>query len=653
MILCRHGGLALYEVDRPWASTQPPTPSKGTFDSVCGICGIFHFHHLRRETDALGRMIETLVHRGPDDSGRLEADGAALGFRRLSIVDPETGNQPLSNEDGSVHLICNGEIFNERELRPELLERGHRFRSRSDVEVLLHLYEDLGEEMIHEIDGQFAFVVFDQRERSLWIARDPFGVVPFFYTVVGGRFVFGSEIKAILAHPAVSRNVDLTGLDQILSLPGLISPRTMFEDIHSLPPGHAMRVDEDGVRVRRYWDLTFPHRDDRSDGLPEAEYQHRLEELLKGSVSRRLRADVPVGAYLSGGLDSSLVVSLMRDQGIDSVTTFSITFEDQLLDEKTHQRRVADDLDCHHHEIGLGTSGIEERMRRVIRHTECPLKESYDAASLALSESARRHGVPVVLCGEGADELFAGYLSYRFDVFRRQSGRQGPTDAFDARLRRRVWGDENFFYERDLAELTRVKRALYSDSVDARFDDFDFTRHPLVDREKLRHIHPMNQRAYLDVKLRLGDHLLGDHGDRMLLANSVEGRFPFLDTRIADLACRLPPDLKLRGYQEKYILRQVARDYVPKEIFEREKYGFNAPASPQLLQAEIDWVEDLLCAETIERQGYFDVDEVERLKQLYRRDGFRLSIPNEDDLLMVVLTFGLFLEEFDMPSRGR
>lgn len=620
---------------------------------MCGICGIFYSDGRLPDADALQRMTATLVHRGPDDSGFLRAGGAALGFRRLSIVDLTTGNQPLSNEDGTVHLVCNGEIFNERELRPRLLAAGHRFRSRSDVEVLLHLYEDLGEDMIDEVDGQFAFVVFDQRDHSLWIARDPFGVVPFFYTVVDGCFLFGSEIKAILAHPAVSRSVDLTGLDQVLSLPGLVSPRTMFEGIHSLPPGHSLRVNERGLHLKSYWDMRYPPRDGHTDGLPEAEYRHQLEALLKDSVSRRLRADVPVGAYLSGGLDSSLLVSLMRDQGVDSVATFSIAFEDQLLDERFYQRRVADELDCRHHEMVLGLRGIEERMRRVIRHAECPLKESYNTASLALSEQARDHGVPVVLCGEGADELFAGYLGYRFDTFRRERGRQGPTDAFDAHLRLRVWGDEDLFYERNLAQLTRVKKALYSAAVEARFDEFDFTRHPLVDKDKLRDLHPLNQRAYLDAKLRLGDHLLGDHGDRMMLANSVEGRFPFLDTRLADLACRMSPDLKMRNYQEKYIVKQVARPFVPREIFEREKYGFNAPASPQLLQAGIGWVEDMLSADTIARQGYFDVEEVERLKGLYRRDGFRLSIPNEDDLLMVVLTFGLFLEEFDMSARGR
>jgi asparagine synthase (glutamine-hydrolysing) len=291
-------------------------------------------------------------------------------------------------------------------------------------------------------------------------------------------------------------------------------------------------------------------------------------------------------------------------------------------------------------------------LRDVIWHAECPVKETYDTASLVLSAAARRHGVPVVLSGEGADELFAGYLGYRYDAFRRQRGAMQAIGAREAELRRRTWGDETIFYEKDLSQLETTKLALYAPALRSRYREFEFTASPIIDTGKLKNIHPLHQRSYLDMKLRLGDHLVGDHGDRMLLANGVEGRFPFLDIELTEIACRMPPDLKLQGYQEKYILKEVARKYVPQAVIEREKYSFNAPGSPSLLQSRIDWVEDLLSPATIRRQGYFDADAVTALKQRYGDPGFRLSVPNEDDVLLTVLTFGLFLDVFELPDLG-
>lgn len=619
---------------------------------MCGICGVFSFTGNKRASrDVLERMTLTLTHRGPDDVGHLLIDGLGLGFRRLSIIDLETGGQPLASEDDNIHLVCNGEIFNYRALREELTAKGHRFRTRTDVEVLVHLYEECGEQLLDKIMGQFAFALFDQPRQRLFMARDHFGVVPLFYAAVGQTFIFGSEIKALLAHPAVERRVDLTGLDQVLSLPGLVSPRTMFSGIWSLPPGHCMTVDEHGIRTRCYWDLVFLPQGERVEDQPESYYREQLEHCLVESVRQRLQADVPVGAYLSGGLDSSLITSMMQAQSAEPIPTFSITFGDRLIDEREHQLRVAAYLSCRHHAIELDIDEIESRLRRAIWHAECPLKESYNTAALALSEVTHRHGVPVVLSGEGADELFAGYLSYRFDAFRRQRG-VGQLDDREVELRRRIWGDETIFYEKNLWQLEGIKRGLYSKTVRAQYDDFDCTRWHVVDTAKLKGIDPLHQRSYLDMKLRVGDHLVGDHGDRMLLANAVEGRFPFLDVKVVELATRMPPDLKLRGYKEKYILKEVARNYVPQAIVEREKYSFNAPGSPQLLRKGVAWVEDLLSPATIRRQGYFDADAVTAIKRRYRAPDFRLSVPNEDDLLLIVLTFGIFLDAFDMPYLG-
>ncbi|CAO3439378.1 asparagine synthase (glutamine-hydrolyzing) [Azospirillum doebereinerae] len=620
---------------------------------MCGICGVFRIEGGGPVSrTAVEAMTRTMVHRGPDDSGVALFDRAGLGFRRLSIIDLDTGHQPLANEDETIWLVCNGEIYNHRALRDELIAKGHRFRTRTDVEVLLHLYEDMGEAMLNRLSGQFAFAILDRRRGRLFLARDPFGVAPLFHALVGGSFLFGSEIKAILAHPGVERRVDLTGLEQVLALPGLVSPRTMFAGIESLPPGHALVVDDDGVRRWPYWDLVYPAEAEPADPRGEEQFREELAHTLTEAVRRRLQADVPVGAYLSGGLDSSLVVAMMRRCGVEAIDTFSIAFADALLDERGHQRLMAERLGGRHHEIELDDSGIESRLRAVIRHCECPIKESYNTASFALSAAAAAAGVPVVLSGEGADELFAGYIGYRYDAFRRARGPSAPPNPREAALRRRLWGDESLFYETQLAEHEALRRALYAPDVAAAFPTFEFTQFGLVDPALVKGRHPLHQRAYLDLKLRLGDHLVGDHGDRMLLGNSVEGRFPFLDVEVSALAARMPPDLKLNGFTEKYILKQVARPLLPAGIVDREKYAFCAPGSPQLLRAGIDWVEELLSPATIRRHGYFDLSTVETLKARYRAPGFVLAGLNEEDLLMTVLTFGLFVEEFDMPRLG-
>ncbi|UFZ08163.1 asparagine synthase (glutamine-hydrolyzing) [Bradyrhizobium ontarionense] len=620
---------------------------------MCGICGIFRISGDQRvSSDVIEAMTQTLAHRGPDDRGHFVRDGVGLGFRRLSIIDLFTGNQPLANEDQTIFLVCNGEIFNHRQLREEMIARGHRFRSQTDVEVLIHLYEELGDDFLGRLNGQFAFMLFDSVRNRLFGARDQFGVAPLFYATIGRDFVFGSEIKAILAHPGIERRVDLTGLDQVLSLPGLVSPRTMFAGVSSLPPGHCITVNQHGVSTAPFWDLRFPRESEGHEQRTEASYREEIEHCLVKSVRRRLQADVPVGAYLSGGLDSSLVTSIMQANVPDPVRTFSIAFEQQLIDERQYQRIAAREFGCRHHEVELDVTAIESRLRTAIWHAECPLKETYNTASLVLSAAARAHGVPVVLSGEGADELFAGYLGYRFDAFRRARGVQRPTAAKEAELRCRVFGDATIFYEKNLTDIEAAKLALYSPALGALFPEFDFTRSDVIDTSRIKDIHPLHQRSYLDMKLRLGDHLVGDHGDRMLMANGVEGRFPFLDIEVAELACRIPPDLKLQSYQEKYILKEVARKYVPQVIVEREKYGFNAPGTPFLLRSGVEWVEQLLSPETIRRQGYFDPGAIAELKQRYAQPDFQLNVPTEDDVLMTVLTFGLFLEAFDMPDLG-
>lgn len=621
---------------------------------MCGITGALDLlGRPRVEEKVVAAMTETLVHRGPDSSGIYLEPQLGLGVRRLEIIDLETGDQPVYNEDRSVVLVCNGEIFNYRELGRHLRQRGHVFRTRTDVEVIVHLYEEHGEDLVDHLNGQFAFAIWDLRRRRLFLARDHFGVAPLYYTVADGLFLFGSEIKALLAHPAVERRIDLVGVDQVLSLPGLVSPRTVFAGIESLPSGFSLTVADGTLCRRQYWDLDYPREGDEEGGreVSEAERVEELREIFARSVRRRLQADVPVGLFVSGGLDSSLVAAAAVRQTPGVVRhTFSIAFDDDGLDETPYQQMMARALGSHHHEIRFDTETIAARLREMVFHSECPVRESYNTCALALARAARSAGVKVVLAGEGADELFGGYPGYRFDAAGGQGAAAVPRveDVFEEELREQAWGDRHFAYDGDLYPLREVKETLYSGDVAAHLDTIDCIGHPLVDKTRLRDRHPLHKRSYLDFKLRLADHLLSDHGDRMVMARSVEARYPFLDVEIVDFARRLPPFLKVRDLTEKYLVKRLAEGWVPRPIVERQKFGFRAPGSPALLGRGWECVEDLLAPETVRRYGVFDPDAVSRLAERYRRPGYELHPHLETDLLMIVLTFHLLCELFEL-----
>ena len=620
---------------------------------MCGFAGYLDLRHERvARQSLLTQMTNTMVHRGPDSSGYFIEGSVGLGFRRLSIIDLEGGAQPLYNEDNSLVLLCNGEIYNYLELKAVLVKKGHVFRTETDVEVLLHLYEEEGVDLLNRLNGQFAFVIYDRKKRELFLARDHFGINPLYYTIVAGVLIFASEIKAILKHPLVQRSVDLTGLDQIISFPGLVSPRTICKDIESLKSGHYMTVKNGQVAVAEYWDLDYPKVGEIAYDKPESYYVETLTALLAQSVKYRLQADVPVGFYLSGGLDSSMVAAMIkRTSPTVKRHSFSISFTDQEIDESKYQKMVAQHVGSEHHESTFDWSEIAQRLRAMIYHCESPVKETFNTCALALSESARRSGITVILAGEGADELFAGYMGYRFDQLGlRETKAYDLETILEDELRMRLWGDKDIFYEVDQHPLREVKRALYSAALNELFVDFDCLNSPPINQQRLIGRHFIHQRSYLDFKLRLSDHLLSEHGDRMVLANSVEGRYPFLDINLVEFASTIPPELKLNGFSEKYILKKVAEDLIPHQIIQREKFGFRAPGSPYLLRQHIEWIDDLLSYERIKRQGYFNPDVVERLKAQYSQAGFKLNPHLESDLLMIVLTFNTLLDLFELPS---
>ncbi|MBV8200261.1 MAG: asparagine synthase (glutamine-hydrolyzing), partial [Acidobacteria bacterium] len=506
-------------------------------------------------------------------------------------------------------------------------------------------------ELLGRLNGQFSFALFDRRRRTLFLARDPFGINPLFYARIGDLYLFGSEIKALLAHPLAPRGVDLTGLDQVLTFPGLVPPRTMFQGISSLESGHYLRITESGLEKREYWDLVYPEQGEAEPEREESYYVEGLRERLERAVRYRLQADVPVGFYLSGGLDSSLVGALIGRISQEARHSFSITFADREISEERYQRLMAAHLGSHHHEIPFGWSQIHDRLGAMVYHCECPVKESYDTCALALSEAARAAGVPVVLAGQGADELFAGYPGYRFDQAGRRDAAASDLDALlEEVVRETVWGDRGLFYETDFLPLREIKSALYASDLAATLHEFESVREPVVRADRLRGRHPVHQRSYLDFKLRLSEHLLSEHGDRMVLANSVEGRYPFLDPEVVDFAVRMPPRLKLNQLVEKYVVKKAAEGLLPPEVIHREKFGFRAPSTPYLLNQRVEWIEDLLSYEHIRAQGIFNPDTVETLKTRYRRPGFQLNAHLENDLLMIVLTFGILRERFALPA---
>lgn len=620
---------------------------------MCGIVGIFDA--IGRHAPGcklLGRMMEKLKHRGPDDSGDFTNEEIALGFLRLSILDLERGNQPMFNEDGTVVSICNGELYNFRSLKNDLLQKGHRFKTANDCEIIPHLYEEYGINFLDHLNGQFAFSLYDLKAKILYLARDHFGVCPLYYACAGGICVFSSEIKAILEHPMMPRKVNLKALEQLLLFPGTFSTQTMFEGIESVPSGHYVKVDASGPSLHEYWDLDYPRVGDLPSQQPEEFYIDGLSALLLKSTASRLQSDVPVGIYLSGGLDSSLIAGMVKSLCPEKPRrTFSVSFGGDEMCEARYQQQMAHRLNSLHTDIPYDTQNVVRDLMDAIYHAECPLKETHDTASLALSHAAKCSGTSVAMTGQGADEIFAGYIGYRFDQFysdRPSGGRE--INLNERNLRKRLWGDERLAYEHDLLSARRFNSTLYSDDVRDVVERFDWDELAPVNKERLEGRHLIHKRSYLDFKMRLSDHLLTDHGDRMAMANSVELRHPFLDKDVIAFATQIPPELKLNGYTEKYILKQVAKAFVGSEITEREKFGWYTPGSPALLRSGDGCVDDLLSPDIIKKQGYFNSDTVEALKAKYLQDGFMLNQPFESDILTVVLTFGMFLKTFDLPD---
>lgn len=626
---------------------------------MCGIAGIAH-RDGAPSPEALLRMAAALHHRGPDGHGLFVGRRVGLAHTRLSIIDLAGGAQPLTNEDGSVLVVFNGEIYNYLELRAELEVSGHRFHTHSDTEVLVHAWEEWGESMLHRLNGQWAFVIYDRRDDSLFLARDRFGIHPLFYAVRGGDLYFASEAKALFASGEVEAAVDPRGLDEVFTFWGARAPRTPFRGVDQLEPGGFARWRNGQFRTARYYELEYdPARHEPADALEQ------LDALMRSGVRFRMRADVPVGAYLSGGLDSSITCALAAGMSPYDLRTFSVTFQDPALDESEFQVQLAGELGSVHAVEHIDNHAIASVFPEVVRHTETPLVRTGPAPLYLLSKLTRENGIRVVLTGEGADEVFLGYDLFKETVVRRFCLRQ-PGSKFRSALFDRLYpylgGTGGEFWRRFFLEagspddalfshmprflLTSRIKEFYTAGMRDQLDGFD-AMGELRDQlpENFGTWSDLGRAAWLEMKTLLPSYLLSSQGERMAMANSVEGRFPFLDHRLFEFAARLPDQSKLRVLREKDVLRRWASDVVPPSLANRPKQPYRAPDVPAFFgERQPDYITELLSDEAILRTGIFDRNAVGGLIRRCRSGratGFR-----ENQALVAILSTQLWHHGF-------
>jgi asparagine synthase (glutamine-hydrolysing) len=612
-------------------------------------------------------MLAAIRHRGPETSAVFRDGPVALGHNRLSIIDLAGGLQPIANEDETVWIVVNGEVFNHFELREELRERGHRFRTASDSEVIVHLYEDIGPALLDRLNGQYAFALWDARRQELMLGRDRLGVRPLFYTVVDGDLLFASEVKALLVDPRVVRRPSLEALDQVFTYWSALPGQTMFEGINEVPAGHYARArcGETELTLTHYWTHSYPS--DEND-IDEEEWADRLRELLVDATRLRLRSDVPVGAYLSGGLDSSAIAAIVSRYTSNKLQTFSVAFENSEFDESRFQQRMVEHLGTDHHVVECTDADIARVFPDVIWHTETPLLRTAPAPLFLLSALVRDHGFKVVLTGEGADEFHAGYNVFKEALVRRFwakepgssirplilsrlydwiPGLQATSQSYlEAFFKQGLTATDDPTYSHALRwrNTSRLKR-LFSEGVRETLAGYNNRRDlDALLNPALPDWHPLSQAQYLEIRTFLTPYLLSSQGDRMTMAHSVEGRFPFLDHRVVDLSGAIPPRLRMRGLNEKRVLKRAVADLLPEEIWRRPKQPYRAPISSAFSgSATPDYVADLLHPEAIERVGLFSVEAVSRLVAKARST----KLGENDNMALVgVLSTQLWHEQF-------
>ncbi|MBN2347467.1 MAG: asparagine synthase (glutamine-hydrolyzing) [Bacteroidales bacterium] len=644
---------------------------------MCGIAGIYRFENstpLAEET--IEKMLAQINYRGPDESGIYINNKIGLGSVRLSIIDLANGQQPMSNQNGSLWIVFNGEIFNYIELRNELQQEGYTFRTSSDTEVLLQLYEKYGEDCLNKLNGQFAFAVWNTITNELFLARDRVGIRPLFYTQTNGSFIFGSEIKAILGSREINPEMDYKSLSQIFTFWTTLTPATIFKNIFEVPPGHFIKINSNKFVIKKYWELNFP-------SSPTEYYKGSLEDairefdiLLKDSIQFRLRADVPVAAYLSGGIDSSATTALIKDVVQNNLQTFSIGFADKEFDESLYQKEVSQFLKTNHTGFTISNEEISDYFQDVIWHTEIPIIRTAPVPMFSLSKQVHNTSIKVVVTGEGADEALSGYNIFKEAIIREFWSKQ-PDSKLRPLLLQKLYPyisqmqgkNKNifkFFYGYKLGEThlpyyshllrwknTSLLQHHFADEVKAQLGNYnpiDAIAEMLpegFDKWEL-----LSRAQWLETKIFMSGYLLSSQGDRMAMANSVEGRYPFLDHRLLEFCATLPSTFKLHGLNEKYLLKKYISGRIPESVVKRSKQAYRAPVTSSFIRKNApEYLLEKLSEPAVKDAGIFNFSTVDKLLNKLRNNAPATEI--ESMMLAGILSTQIINEKFIHPERGQ
>ncbi|MGA7225214.1 MAG: asparagine synthase (glutamine-hydrolyzing) [Candidatus Acidiferrales bacterium] len=609
---------------------------------MCGICGVFYLRSERVvERGTLAAMNREIVHRGPDDEGFYLSGNVGLAIRRLSIIDLHTGHQPIANEDSSIWIVFNGEIYNHQELRKSLEQKGHRYRSHSDTESIIHLYEEYGQNCVRHLRGMFAFAIWDAKRRVLFAARDRLGIKPLYYLRTDEFLLFASEIKALLAHPGARAEFNRSALPEYLTFGYLAGSETMFAGIQKLLPGHTLEVHESGhLDVQSYWDVP---QGGESDHRPRSYYVQTYRDLLEQSVESHLMSDVPLGVFLSGGVDSSLVAALMTKIRKDRIETFSVGYDEEPYSELPYARVVATHLRSRHHEVRVSRQDFFRVLPSLIWHEDEPLTWPGSVPLYFVARLAREH-VKVVLTGEGSDETLGGYSRYGWSLWNARFGRPycalvpaairrairgaiSETQQLGAGARRRLG---HTFLGRD----TNSWASLYFDNFYSAFSereqqvlllDGEVNGSGVPYRDSLAYWEAskgdlLTRMLYTDIKTYLVELCMKQ--DQMSMAASVESRVPFLDHVLVEFAARIPGRFKVRGLAGKLTLKESAADLLPKAIIHRPKVGFSTPLGNWLRGAQLDQIQEMLLESRSLDRKLFKPEALQKLFAEHRGRGY-------------------------------
>ena len=601
---------------------------------MCAIAGILGLKEGRQpQAEEMAVMLGAMRHRGPDESGIYLDDRVALGHNRLSIIGLSNGAQPIHNEDQTLWIVFNGEIFNYLELKGDLLNRGHRFYTSTDTEVIVHLFEEKGEECLGELNGQFAFAIWDNRKRELFLARDRLGILPLHYTTHEGRFVFASEIKALFALPEIPREMDPIAMDQIFTFWTTLKGKTSFRNISEIPPGNYLKATDGGISVKRYWQIPCVPPEEWLQ-WSEHEISEKLRDLIVDSIRIRLRADVKVGCYISGGLDSSAITAIVKGCFNNELRTFGIRFEDGAFDESEFQDLIVAHLGAEHASFVAANRQLLDCFPSVVLHCEKPMLRTAPVPLYLLSDLVHREGYKVVLTGEGADEAFCGYNIFKEAKIRAFCARR-PDSKWRPLLFGRIYpyvfkndrlkkmapvffskgiertADPLYSHHVRWENTGRIKN-FFSDDLKASIGDYNGWEEIRQDLPAgFDRLDVVTRAQFIEMSVFMSNYLLSTQGDRVAMAHSLELRPPFLDHRIIEFAFRVPAGLRMRGLREKYILKQVFKEILPEAILGRPKQPYRAPIAPMVLSGDM-WRE-LLSDSSLDRSGLFNKTRVKSL----------------------------------------